>query len=210
MKLKVCGMSNIGNIRELEDQVQPDWMGLIFYPPSPRYVGDQPFPGITDISLRKVGVFVNESRESIQQKVNDFGLSGIQLHGDENVAEVKAIKESSGLEIFKVFKVIDRMKWTELEAYLPWVDYFLFDTYTQNQGGSGQTFDWEILKDYPYEKPIILSGGIDADQVNEILELKKLIPQLAGVDINSRFEVEPGIKNISKVKKFKAQLKKIE
>lgn len=207
MKLKVCGMKYLQNIRDLEGKVRPDWMGLIFYPPSPRYAGEKADPDLANITLKKVGVFVNEPWESIQQKVEEFGLSSLQLHGEESVDEVKEIKEKSGLELIKVFKVKDKMPWFELEPYFPWVDYFLFDTYTKHHGGSGRTFDWGILRAYPFEKPFLLSGGIDSDQIAEIVALKKELPQLAGLDINSKFEIEPGLKDISKVSKFKEQFK---
>lgn len=207
MKLKVCGMKYLQNVRDLEEKVRPDWMGLIFYPPSPRFAGEKADPDLAHVSLKKVGVFVNEPWESIQQKIEEFGLSGLQLHGEESVAEVKEIKEKSGLEIFKVFKVKDKMPWSDLEPYLPWVDYFLFDTYTRHHGGSGKTFDWEILKGYPFEKPFLLSGGIDRDHIEEIVALKKDLPQLAGLDINSKFEKEPGLKDIFKVSEFKEELK---
>lgn len=207
MKLKVCGMKNLHNILDLEEKVRPDWMGLIFYPPSLRYAGEKADPELNSVSLKKVGVFVNEAWASIHQKVIEFGLSGIQLHGEENVAEVRAIKEKSGLELFKVFKVKGEISWSDLVPYLPWVDYFLFDTYTKDHGGSGQTFDWTILRAYPFEKPFLLSGGIDSHQIAELLALKKDLPQLAGLDINSKFEIKPGLKDISKLTDFKKKLK---
>jgi phosphoribosylanthranilate isomerase len=209
MKLKVCGMKYLRNIRDLEEQVGPDWMGLIFYPPSPRFAGENADLEMSKVSMKKVGVFVNEPSASILQKVEAFGLSGVQLHGDETVGQVQEIKEKSGLEVFKVFKVKDEMLWSELESYLPWVDYFLFDTYTKDHGGSGKTFDWGVLRDYPFEKPFLLSGGVDMDQVHAISELKKNLHQFAGLDINSKFEIEPGLKDIAKVKGFKEELKNI-
>lgn len=210
MKLKVCGMRYLTNVKDLESQVRPDWMGLIFYAPSPRFAGEKGDSEISKISLKKVGVFVNEPTDSIIRKIEDFGLSGVQLHGEETVGQVQEIKEKSGLEVFKVFKVKDEMLWSDLESYLPWVDYFLFDTYTKDHGGSGKTFDWGVLRDYPFEKPFLLSGGVDIDQVQAISELKKKLPQFAGLDINSKFEIEPGLKDIAKVREFKEELKNIE
>lgn len=206
MKLKVCGMKDSRNIQELAKAVNPDWMGMIFYPPSPRYVGDESEAILTDPFLKKVGVFVNEPLASIQEKAIRFGLSVLQLHGEESVEEVRLIKEKTGLEIFKVFKVGDQLDWSELKPYLPWVDYFLFDTFTKQHGGSGKTFNWDLLKTYPFDKPFILSGGIESEHMNAIVSLKKEVPQLEGLDINSRFEVSPGLKDIERIKAFKEQL----
>jgi len=206
MKLKVCGMKDSRNIQELTKAVNLDWMGMIFYPPSPRFVGDEPEAILTDPGLKKVGVFVNEPLASIQEKAVRFGLSVLQLHGDESVEEVRLIKEKTGLEIFKVFKVGDQLDWSELKPYLPCVDYFLFDTFTKQYGGSGKTFNWDLLKTYPFDKPFILSGGIESEYMNDIVSLKKEVPQLEGLDINSRFEVSPGLKDIERIKAFKEQL----
>ncbi|WP_040400256.1 phosphoribosylanthranilate isomerase [Cecembia lonarensis] len=206
MKLKVCGMVHPQNIQELVNEVNPDWMGMIFYPPSPRYVGTSGEIASAARSLDKVGVFVNEPLSSVLEKVALFGLKVLQLHGNESVEEVRLLKEKSGLEIFKVFKIGNKIDWELLRPYLPWVDYFLFDTYTEYHGGSGKTFDWSLLKNYPYEKPFILSGGIGIEEVQAILDLKKQMPQLAGLDINSRFEIAPGLKDIPKIKAFKKQL----
>ncbi len=206
MKLKVCGMKYLPNIQELEDQVRPDWMGLIFYSPSPRFVGKKVNPEIAKVSLNKVGVFVNEPLTSILEKTKHFGLSGIQLHGDESVDLAKKIKSITGLEVFKVFKVKNKINWSVMEPFLPWVDYFLFDTFTENHGGSGQRFDWEVLNDYPFDKSFLLSGGIGMELVGQVNDLKKQLPQMLGVDINSKFELEPGLKNIPEIRKFKKQL----
>jgi len=207
MKLKVCGMRDPENVRQLYDQINPDWMGLIFYPLSPRYVDDIYADALKDIPITKVGVFVDVDWREIQDKVSAFALSILQLHGKESADQVKRIKEQIGLPIIKVISVNDKIDWKELEVYLPHVDYFLFDTFTQAYGGSGKTFNWELLLGYPYEKPFLLSGGISLEHVELISGLLPKIPQMAGIDVNSKFEIEPGLKDIDMIYRLKSLLK---
>ncbi|WP_317174518.1 phosphoribosylanthranilate isomerase [Aquiflexum lacus] len=206
MKLKVCGMREPENIRELMEQIKSDWMGLIFHPPSPRYVDSIHADFIQQLKVKKVGVFVNAEISDIEEKIQSFGLTTLQLHGQETVDEVSKIKEKTGLEIFKVFSVTDIIDWNLLEVYLPFVDFFLFDTFTKSYGGSGKTFNWQLLKDYPFEKPFLLSGGLSLDQTEEIKNLQSQAPQMKGIDINSKFEIEPGIKDIALIEKFKGKI----
>lgn len=206
MKLKVCGMREPDNIRELVDQIQPDWMGLIFHPSSPRFVNSTNADFIKALDIRKVGVFVNADIADIAEKINSFGLTTLQLHGEEPVDEVMKIKEKTELEIFKVFSVNDSIQWDLLEGYLPFVDYFLFDTFTNSYGGSGKTFNWQLLQDYPFEKPFLLSGGLSLDHLDSIQNLQSQVPQMKGIDINSKFEIEPGYKNLALIDEFKRRL----
>jgi phosphoribosylanthranilate isomerase len=178
-------------------------MGLIFYPASPRFVDDIQADWIRETAVHKVGVFVNAPLSEIGEKVQKFGLSTLQLHGEESAEEVKGIKEKTGLEIFKVFSIDEKIDWDKLEAYLPYVDYFLFDTFTHAYGGSGKTFNWEILLNYPFDKPFLLSGGLTNAHVDAIKDLKSKVPQLVGLDINSKFEFEPGLKDIELITEFK-------
>ncbi len=201
-------MRESANVKNLLGQVQPDWMGLIFYPASPRFVDDIQADWIRDTEIRKVGVFVDASLSDIADKVQKFGLSTVQLHGDESAEEVNKIKEKTGLEVFKVFSIDQKINWNKLEEYLPHVDYFLFDTFTNAYGGSGKTFNWEILLDYPFDKPFLLSGGLTIGHVEAIKDLKSKVPQLEGLDINSKFEIEPGLKDIDLVSEFKKSLTK--
>lgn len=196
-------MRESSNVKSLVETIQPDWMGLIFYQASPRYVDDIQADWIRETEIRKVGVFVDAPASDIYDKIQKFGLDTLQLHGKESVDEVKRLKEKTRLEIFKVFSIDQNINWIKLEAYLPHVDYFLFDTFTNAYGGSGKTFNWEILLYYPFDKPFLLSGGLDVGHVEAIKDLKSKIPQLAGVDINSKFEIEPGLKDIDLVRKFK-------
>ncbi|AFL85910.1 phosphoribosylanthranilate isomerase [Belliella baltica DSM 15883] len=202
MKLKVCGMRSEENIKGLISQINPDWMGLIFYAKSPRFVSKDFADSIKDLDISKVGVFVNTNLEEIKKAISRFDLHTIQLHGEESVDFTRSVKQETGLEIFKVFSVKENVDWKELESYLPYVDYFLFDTFTKEYGGSGKTFDWQILKSYPFEKPFLLSGGLSLENIQDIQKLQSEIPQLIGVDINSKFEVEPGFKDIDKIGEF--------
>jgi phosphoribosylanthranilate isomerase len=206
MEIKVCGMRDMENIRQLLSQVKPDWMGLIFYPKSPRFVSDEKAAELAEISVRKVGVFVNESEVEMLRKVMKFNLSAIQFHGNESVELVKSLSEKTDCELWKVISVGDQIDWKTLEGYLPFVSKFLFDTATAAHGGSGKRFDWEILKTYPFYKGFLLSGGLDEDSGGEVLALREQIPQLQGVDLNSKFEDEPGLKNIEKLIRFKKRL----
>jgi phosphoribosylanthranilate isomerase len=208
MQIKVCGMRNPENILALIDQVNPDWMGLIFYPKSPRYVLDSAAVELSSVAIKKVGVFVNEKEKNILRKIKEFDLSAIQLHGQESVELVETLRQKTNAEIWKVFSIQNQIDWDELKEFLPFVDRFLFDTASASHGGSGQKFDWHILKTYPFDKSFFLSGGLDEESLEEILELASEIPALGGVDLNSRFEDSPGVKNIEALKNFKTKLKR--
>jgi phosphoribosylanthranilate isomerase len=119
---------------------------------------------------------------------------------------VKQLKEDTELEIWKVFGVAEKLDWKLMEEFVPHVDRFLFDTATASKGGSGKTFDWKLLKDYPFEKGFFLSGGLRLEHAAEIIELGEDIPQLLGVDVNSGFEIAPGLKHIPDLKEFKQKL----
>lgn len=206
MEMKVCGMRDPENIRSLISEVAPDWMGLIFYPKSPRYVSDEKAADLKEFPVKKVGVFVNESEAEILRKVEQFGLTAIQLHGKESVEFVKDLSEKTNAELWKVISVGSEIEWKSLEGYLPFVSKFLFDTATAAHGGSGKRFDWKVLETYPFDKSFLLSGGLDEESVEDVLALREQIPQLKGVDLNSKFEDAPGVKNIEKLKNFKSRL----
>ena len=195
------------NIKGLISQINPDWMGLIFYAKSPRFVSKDFADSIKDLTISKVGVFVNANLDEIKNAISLFGLHTVQLHGEESVDFTKSVKKETGLEIFKVFSVKENVDWSELEGYLPYVDYFLFDTFTKGYGGSGKTFDWEILKSYPFEKPFLLSGGLSLENIKDIQKLYSEIPQLVGLDINSKFEIEEGLKDLGRISEFWEKLR---
>lgn len=202
-------MRNKGNALDLISDVNPDWMGMIFYEKSARYVNSEYMDDLRPLPVKKVGVFVNESLREIEKHVINFDLTTLQLHGSESPDFIKELKENTGLEIFKVVSVKEDIEWSSLSSYLPYVDYFLFDTFTQAYGGSGKTFDWEILKNYPFEKPFLLSGGVSIENIPDIQKLKSEVPHLAGLDINSKFEIEPALKDVAKIKEFKESISSI-
>jgi len=206
MEVKVCGMRERENILRLVSEVKPDWMGLIFYTKSPRFVADEFASQVAGVDVKKVGVFVNESLAEILNKVEVFQLSAVQLHGSETAGFVEELSQKTRTEIWKVVSVREAIDWESLRGYLPFVSKFLFDTATSEHGGSGRKFDWEILESYPFETGFFLSGGLDEGSAAEVLALAEKVPQLEGVDLNSKFEDAPGLKNIEKLKNFKIVL----
>ncbi|WP_200976336.1 phosphoribosylanthranilate isomerase [Echinicola sp. 20G] len=206
MLIKVCGMRDPENVKELVEEVNPDLMGMIFYPKSSRYVKEES-QMISPSKVKKVGVFVNDTIEKILEMETTHGLSYIQLHGDEDFGFVKTLSERSKAGIIKVFRVEADIDWEVLQPYQSYVKYFLFDTQTKKFGGSGKKFDWSVLEEYPLDKPFLLSGGIDDKSSTSILELQKKVAKMAGVDINSKFEIEPALKDIMKIKTFVTELR---
>ncbi len=202
LKLKVCGMREMENIRELEG-VAPDFMGLIFFHKSPRdastYVVDKDLAK----GISRVGVFVNPTRDEVLEKAEQYHLDYVQLHGDETVDLARELKEA-GLGVIKVFRVDHELPVASMRPFEEYVDYFLFDTKTKLFGGSGKKFDWEILKSYSLDIPYFLSGGIESVDIEHIIQME--LPGLYAIDINSRFEVVPGRKDIEKIKKVKELL----
>jgi phosphoribosylanthranilate isomerase len=202
MKLKICGMKYPDNILEVA-LLLPDYMGFIFWEKSARYF-DGVMPDLPK-SIKKVGVFVNESIPAIVAKIAKYDLQAIQLHGQESVefcSELKT-KIDPSIEIFKVFSADENFDFNVLKPYESVCDYFLFDTKGKLPGGNGTTFDWKILENYPSTKPFFLSGGIGIEELDSIKEIVKTNLPLYAIDVNSKFEIEPGLKNISLLKKIK-------
>ena len=226
MKLKVCGMKYVENIQQVAE-LQPDYLGFIFYEKSKRN-----FEGIIPelpAGMKKTGVFVNEIKEIVISLVEEYRLDAIQLHGDESVdyvtdlkkqlaarrllfiAENKEIRKKKNkhvisdekVEIIKVFGVKDAFDFDVLKPYLEVVDYFLFDTKGKDRGGNGTQFDWSVLDQYPFEKPFFLSGGIGLEDVEEVTKIINSALPIYALDVNSKFESEPGKKKIEELKKFK-------
>ena len=182
----------------------PDYMGFIFWEKSARFF-DGEIPKL-DESIKKVGVFVNESVENIIEKINKYNLQAIQLHGKESVEFCQDLKSkiNDKIEIIKVFSVGYDFDFAVLKPFENACDYFLFDTKGKLPGGNGTTFDWKILEKYKSEKPFFLSGGIG---VEEIPTLKNLKLPIYAIDVNSRFEIEPGLKNKNLLYSFIQNLK---
>lgn len=203
--LKVCGMRERSNILEIAS-LQPDYMGFIFYDKSPRFVGrDFEMPTIPG-PIAKVGVFVNESTETMLDIVNRYHLDLLQLHGSESAEQVAALKKD-GRKIMKVFSVGDGFDFDSTRPYEDLADFFLFDTKGKYHGGNSRRFDWEILKKYNQRVPFFLSGGIGPADVPEVAALAKM--NLHALDINSGVESAPALKDPSAVENVMRELKKI-
>ena len=203
MKIKICGLKFESNILGLS-KLEPDYMGFIFWEKSKRLVIGST-PNLSQTKIKKTGVFVNADFEKIKDKVRVHKLEAIQLHGLESPEFCEKIK-NLGVEIIKAFSVDENFNFNILEKYELCSDYFLFDTKGKSPGGNGISFDWEILRNYKYEKKFFLSGGISIESINAIKKIKNLSLPLFCVDINSRFELNPGEKNIELIKSFKNSL----
>jgi phosphoribosylanthranilate isomerase len=194
MIVKVCGMRDAENIRQLE-ALGIDWMGMIFWPKSKRYVSTPPV--YLPQHVRKVGVFVDASLDAIRQHVEDYHLDIVQLHGQESPETLKALKP---LKLIKAFNIATPEDLQKTVAYEGLADYFLFDTKGKSVGGNGEKFDWSVLDSYQGETPFLLSGGIGSEDAQDIKSFHH--PKCIGIDLNSRFETEPGLKDITKLKQF--------
>ena len=198
MKIKVCGMRDADNIKAVA-ALNPDYLGFIFYDKSPRFVGNLPAEALADTpsTINKVAVFVNESLENISTLVDKYNFDFIQLHGDETPDFCKALRNEA--IVIKAFGVNSEFDFKQLDKYKNKVDLFLFDTKTDSHGGSGQTFDWNILDKYDLEVPFFVSGGLGPDNIEDALKIDH--PKFYGVDLNSKFEISPALKNIDKLEK---------
>lgn len=204
MKVKVCGMKFRDNITEL-CKLPIDMMGFIFYPKSPRYIGD-PEPELFSeipVTIQKTGVFVNETYENIILNAKKYHLQAIQLHGSESPDMCKLLI-NQGYIVIKAFSIDQKEDLLRVDPYEDVCNYFLFDTKTPVYGGSGQQYDWNILYYYKGKIPFILSGGIGSNDVRQLKEFSH--PLLYGIDLNSCFETEPGRKDIQMLQDFLSQL----
>lgn len=227
MKIKVCGMRNAGNIAELQ-KLDIDFMGFIFWPKSPRYVQQIPsraglipdLPSLDGERIKKsethdkriltVGVFVDDMPQNIVTRVYNYHLDYVQLHGSESAVMIDNLRRTlipdiaPNIKIIKALSIKDKSdleKWHEYDGH---VDMFLFDTKCKCAGGSGEQFDWSVLEAYDGNIPFLLAGGISPDDTERIKNFHH--PMCLGIDLNSRFETEPGMKDIQKLKLFMAQL----
>ncbi len=183
--------------------LQPDYMGFIFWAPSSRYVSEA--TPVLDKSIKKTGVFVDASVDYIQSSISTHQLQAIQLHGEETPSYCQLV-QGFGVEVIKAFSVKDAFDFSILEAYENSCDFFLFDTKGALPGGNGYTFDWSLLKEYPSQKPFFLSGGIGLENTQEIKELLNTDLPLYAIDVNSKFELAPGLKKIKDITQFKNKL----
>lgn len=211
MKIKVCGITKIDQLKELEE-IGVDFAGLIFYKSSPRYVLNN---GLTaeiiakeKVNITKVGVFVNDSVEDILRIVEDWKLDMVQLHGDESPSFCAQI--SAYVTTIKAFRVgAENNIADKVFPFINKADFFLFDTLGKNYGGTGEQFDWNLISNEGTQKPFFLSGGIGPHNIDKIKEFCLNENRLFSLDLNSKFELSPGVKDMVLVKAFVEEIQKI-
>lgn len=198
---------NIGEVAAL----QPDYIGFIFWKPSKRFF-DGSIPELAK-TISKVGVFVDANIDEILSRTKTFSLNAIQLHGNESpefctILREQFEKQNIKIDILKVFSIKDSFDFSQLDPYEKSADFFLFDTKGKLPGGNGYQFNWEVLKGYPSKKPYFLSGGIGLSELDSVLEFlqKEESKFCYAIDVNSKFEITPGLKDIDKLKEFKNRL----
>jgi len=228
VRLKVCGMKYQDNIKRVAT-LQPDYLGFIFYEKSARNFDSE---NITEISnsIKKTGVFVDADIDFVLEKIKKYNLQAVQLHGNESPEYCKQLKRHyeerndklislkeadchdlkksrnhDKIEIVKVFSIKDEFDFDVLKAYENVCDYFLFDTKGKHPGGNGYTFDWNVLNNYPSTKPFFLSGGLGLNEVEKINAFlnSNASKYCYALDVNSKFEIEPALKNIEDLRQFK-------
>ena len=203
MKIKICGMREEENIREVA-ALNPDYMGFIFYEPSPRYVGrDFNMPINLNSSISKMGVFVNQSAETVITTMDKHQLQYAQLHGDESPSFCDTLK-AAGINLIKAFRVNEDFNFTVTKQFESVSDFFLFDTKGKHYGGNSRAFDWNLLAAYNQAVPFFLSGGINADNVRQLNTISSM--HVHALDINSGVEDRPGFKSIIKITEIINQL----
>jgi phosphoribosylanthranilate isomerase len=197
-KIKVCGITTLEQMQQLD----VDYAGMIFYEGSKRFVGDRlkkQKSEISKLAIKKVGVFVNADYETIVKAIEDYGLAAVQLHGDET--DEFCLELMDKVKVIKVFRISDEQNIDELvNPFQNVCHYFLFDRDTKAYGGSGKQFNWNMLKNARINKPFFLSGGIGLEDIDKLKTFQH--PYLYAVDVNSRFEIEPGVKDMMKVQQF--------
>lgn len=204
MKLKICGLKYPENIKKITT-MNLDYIGFIFYKNSPRYIENNfsvDFVNSIPEHIQKVGVFVNESEDNIFNTIAQYNLNAIQLHGNESEQICKEFKPY--IKVIKAFCIDEQFNFSILEKYIHSVDYFLFDTASESYGGTGKAFNHQLLLNYTYKVPFFMSGGIDGTKLKTIIDLN--LKYLYALDINSKFEINPGLKDVSKIKTFINQL----
>lgn len=205
LKLKVCGMRDPENIREVS-KLQADYMGFIFYKESPRFVSeDFNLPDDFTLGIEKVGVFVNHTFGQITDLIDKHELDVVQLHGSEPPTLCERLKRSD-VQVIKSFSVDADFNFDSTKAYSSVTDYFLFDTKGKYHGGNARVFDWDVLQRYDQQLPFFLSGGISPDNVHQVSKLKGM--NLHGLDVNSGVEQQPGLKDVSRLKALQVEMLK--
>jgi phosphoribosylanthranilate isomerase len=206
MKVKVCGITNQTAII---DSLGVDYIGHIFWEPSKRYVSPEQI-ALQPINNKRVGVFVDDSIETVIKVAKKLSLKGVQLHANEDAKYIQQLKvELPDTLIIKAVAIATTDDLFHLDRFDRWVDLFIFDSKGKLPGGNGTQFDWNILSNYKGTTPFLLSGGIGPGDINAIRNFKKQLnhPQFIGVDLNSKFEDSPGVKNVEKLTNFVSSLK---
>lgn len=210
MLIKVCGITSVDQLQSLQE-IGVDYAGIIFYERSPRFIGKYQLTakGLSDANLKikRIGVFVNEVEEKILETVHEWGLTMVQLHGEESPTFCEKI--SNHVKTIKAFRVNEMESLSyKVNAYQDAVEYFLFDAMGEQYGGTGKQFNWELIKEAQIQKPFFLSGGVGPEDATSVLNLRDDNPLCYAVDVNSRFEIEPGVKNMVLVRQFVDSIKK--
>ena len=208
MIIKVCGMRDSDNIRQIDELGCVDWMGFIFFPPSSRNV--ERVPDYLPKHCKRAGVFVNATPEEILHSQEEFGFDLIQLHGDETPTYCQALRTrlKKGTELIKMIQIESPQELEKTQEYEGVVDYFLFETKCKGYGGSGKQFDWDILQHYQGQTPFLITGGIGADDAEKVRAfLKSQTSKFVGIDLNSRFETAPALKDATRIKDFIQHIK---
>jgi phosphoribosylanthranilate isomerase len=208
MIVKVCGMRDADNVRAVE-QLPIDWMGFIFYPGSKRYVEAMDY---LPERCRRVGVFVNASQGEILDAVERYGLKGIQLHGSESPDFCRELRRAlwpdPGMILLKAFNIGSEADIEATRHYEGLCDYYLFDTPGPTHGGTGRSFDWSLLEAYTGNTPFLLSGGLGPDSIAKLHHLRH--PRWCGVDLNSKFETAPALKDVAVLQEFLGEFRKLK
>lgn len=199
MKIKVCGINDLDSLTDLEKDENIDFLGFIFYSKSKRFVKIN----LPEEKLKnRVGVFVNENEDFIKEKILQYKLDFVQLHGNESPIFCRSIRNYT--PVIKAFGVDSNFAFSILNQFQDCADYFLFDTKTEQHGGSGLRFNWNLLSNYTLSTPFFLSGGLNPDDLSDIQKLSH--PAFFGLDLNSGFEIKPGLKDVNKVNQFIKEL----
>ena len=199
--VKVCGMRDAENIIAI-DGLSVDLMGFIFWPKSSRYVAER--PAYLPTRCKRVGVFVDEAIETVKRIADDYALDYIQLHGSESPDYIRQLKAVATPRLIKAFNIATATDLAQTAPYTGLVDYFLFDTKGPSVGGNGQQFDWSVLSAYNGDTPFLLSGGISPDDAQRLSAFHH--EKCIGIDLNSRFELTPGLKDVAALHKFLNEL----
>lgn len=216
MKIKICGLKEPDNITAVA-QLQPDYLGFIFYPQSPRYATGEVLQQYLAeapealAGIARVGVFVNEEVDRVLSIAHDYNLDYVQLHGDESPAYCRelqllwSVSSTHRSKLIKAFRIGPAFDWAQVNAYAAFCPLFIFDTKASQPGGTGQQWDWSQLDQYSGVTPFLLSGGIGPE---DLLAAKALShPQYSGVDLNSKFETAPGHKDVERLRDFITKMK---